>query len=165
MKEDTFRILFVCSGNSCRSPMAEGLMKVKVPEKYRERVEVHSAGTLGLFGHPATEYAVHAADELGANISKHRSQGISAQLLRDADVIFAMAREHKSYIERQFPEVRENVFLLKSFGQSIAEVAGENIDDPIGESLSFYRKCAGIIDSELNRILPRLTQLMREKVE
>ncbi len=165
MKKATFDILFVCSGNSCRSPIAEGLMKIKAPEKFRDRVRVASAGTLGLDGHSATDFAIQAAGELGADISRHRSQGVNQDLVRNADIIFAMAREHKDYLEREFPEVRDNVFLLRTFDRPPQETADDSIDDPIGRSLSVYRQCAALIDSELNRILPRLVKLMEEKLD
>jgi len=165
MKTDTFIILFVCSGNSCRSPMAEGLMRIKVPEKYRDQVVVQSAGTLGIDGNAATHFAIQVARELGADISRHRSQGVSEELLSNADIIFAMAREHKYYLENEFPAIRENIFLLKTFGRPSDETPLDSIDDPIGGSLSVYRQCAEIIDAELNRVLPRLTKLIEQKLE
>jgi protein-tyrosine phosphatase len=164
MTSETFNILFVCSGNSCRSPMAEGLMKIKLPDGYRERVTVGSAGTLGLHGNPATDFAIHVAGELGADISQHRSQGISEELVKDADIIFAMTPEHQAYLEQAFPEVRDNVFLLKTFDRQPGEEFDEFIDDPIGATLAVYRECARIINEELERILPRLTRLIEEKV-
>jgi protein-tyrosine-phosphatase len=165
MSAHTFKILFVCSGNSCRSPIAEGLMKIKLPLPYKEQVEVGSAGTLGLYGKPATGLAIQVASEFGADISRHRSQGMSAELVRAADIIFAMSPEHKHHVEWEFPEVRDNVFLLKSFDRRPEETEVDGIDDPIGGSFLVYRQCAEIIESELNRILPRLTQLISEKLD
>ncbi len=159
-----FTILFVCTGNSCRSPIAEGLMKSKLPAELKNKVVIRSAGTLGLNGNPATEFAVAVAKELGADISQHRSQGLSKELVREADVIFAMAPEHKTYVERTYPDVRDNVFLLRSFGRKPEEKHNDRIEDPIGGSLAVYRECGEIIDSELNRILPRLKQLIEDKV-
>ncbi len=164
MTSKNFNILFVCSGNSCRSPIAEGLMKIKLPAEYRERVVVRSAGTLGLDGNPATHFAIQVARDLGAEISQHRSQGVSEELVNEADLIFAMTPEHKSYLEKAFPEVRENVFLLKAFDRQHGEEFDEFIDDPIGGTFAVYQECARIIDAELERILPRLTRLIEEKV-
>jgi protein-tyrosine phosphatase len=164
MTSETFNILFVCSGNSCRSPIAEGLMKTKLTNEFRERVTVDSAGTLGLDGNPATDFAIHVASELGADISQHRSRGISEELVKDADIIFAMTPEHQAYLEKAFPEVRDNVFLLKTFDRQPGEEFDEFIDDPIGGTLAVYRECARIINEELERILPRLARLIEEKM-
>ena len=165
MDSQTFNILFICSGNSCRSPMAEGLLKSKIPAKYRNSVIVRSAGTLGLNGNPATDFAITTARELGANISQHRSQGITESLVKESDVIFVMALEHEYFVHKHLPEVRENVFLLRSFGRKPEEKVSENIKDPIGGTLEEYRKCGELINSELVRVLPRLNQLIEEKLE
>jgi protein-tyrosine phosphatase len=145
--------------------MAEGLMKSKIPSQLKDNVIVGSAGTLGLVGSPATDYAIQVAKELGADISQHRSQALSEALVKEADIIFAMAPEHKAFVERTYPDVRENVFLLRSFGRNPEEKFNDRIEDPIGASLGVYQKCGEIIDSELDRILPRLKQLIEDKVE
>lgn len=164
MGSKTFTILFVCSGNSCRSPIAEGLLKSKIRAKYKNSVIVRSAGTLGISGNPATDFAITTASELGANISLHRSQGITENLVKEADVIFAMAPEHKDFLQRHHPDIRENVFLLRSFGRDSEEKVNETIEDPIGGTLTHYRECGELINSELMRILPRLNQLIEEKL-
>ncbi|MFQ5602590.1 MAG: hypothetical protein ACE5HS_04920 [bacterium] len=165
MSRNTFNILFVCSGNSCRSPIAEGLLRIKIPPHLRDRVSVASAGTLGLYGNPATFFAIKVANDLGADIANHQSQGVTEDLLQDMDIIFAMAVEHQDYLQKNFTEFRENVFLLKAFARPTSDNFHESIEDPIGGSLAVYQECARIIDEELDRILPRLIQLSEEKLK
>jgi len=164
VSSDTFNILFVCSGNSCRTPMAEGLMKSKISVRFKSAVQVRSAGTLGINGSPATDFAIMTAGKLGANISQHRSQGITEKLVKESDLIFAMASEHIDFLHKHYPEIRENVFLLRSFGRDPEAKMVEDIADPIGGPLEHYRQCGELINSELQRILPRLNQLIKEKL-
>ena len=164
MSSNTFNILFVCSGNSCRSPMAEGLMKSKISVRFKSAVQVQSAGTLGINGNPATDFAIITASKLGANISQHRSQGLTDKLAKESDLIFAMASEHKNLLNKHYPEIRENVFLLRSFARDPEEKLNRDIADPIGGPLDHYRQCGELINSELQRILPRLNQLIKEKL-
>ncbi len=165
MSSKKYTILFVCSGNSCRTPMAEGLMKIKIPQEFEDRVEVVSAGTLGINGSPATYFGIQAAGDLGANISEHRSQGISRELLHTADIVFCMADGHQSILASQYPEFNENVFLLRAFDRPSDEQIYEDIEDPIGRGLPEYQECAQLINSELERILPRLKKLMEAKLD
>lgn len=165
MNSREFNILFICTGNSCRSPIAEGLLKAKLPLELKEKVIVHSAGTLGMEGNSATEFAIAVANEKGADISQHRSHGLHETLLKNSDIIFAMAPEHKEFVERKYPETRENVFLLKSFGRNPDDKYYNSIEDPIGGSLKVYQECCDIIDSELDRIMPRLKSLIEEKLK
>jgi len=144
--------------------MAEGLMKTKIPEEYKDKIEVISAGTLGLNGNPATDFAIEAAGELGADISEHRSQGVSQELLQKADIVFCMARGHKEILARQYPEFSENVFILRAFDRQPDEEFYEDVEDPIGRDLPEYQACANLINSELDRIWPRLKKLMAGKL-
>lgn len=164
MSEHFFNILFVCSGNSCRSPMAEGLMKSKIPSELQSHVQVASAGTLGIYGSPATPLAIKVMEDQGVDISQHRSQGVTDELLADADLIFAMAIEHVDFLRRYFPNYRENVYLLGSFDRPADDRRDDNINDPIGGDLMIYQECAAIINSELDRILPRVSELIAQKV-
>lgn len=163
MSTGKFHILFVCSGNSCRSPMAEGMLRALLPAEFKEKVVVKSAGTLGLDGNRATEFAIQTAHEFGADISEHRSQGLTRELAEEADIIFVMAAGHKEYMDKYHPEVRENVFLLKLFDRDTKGAVYEDIDDPIGRGLNIYRQCGKEIHDELQRVLPRLTELIKAK--
>ncbi len=143
--------------------MAEGLLRYKIPSELQDRVKVCSSGTLGLDRNPATNFAIEVAHSLGADIFEHRSQGIDEDLVRESDIIFALAPEHLEYIQNKYPEYRENVFLLKSFGRGPEEKYIDYIEDPIGAPLKFYQECGETINSELDRVLPRLKQLIEKK--
>ena len=164
-----FHILFVCSGNSCRSPLAEGLLRLKLPSRLQNDVAIQSAGTLGIDGAPAARYSVEIVEEMGGDISGHRSQGLTEELVKETDLILAMAAEHVEYLHNEFPKYRENVFLLKRFARAADENADEDdftdddIFDPIGTSKEMYRICAKIIDDELERIMPTLINFIQEQ--
>jgi protein-tyrosine-phosphatase len=160
-------VLFVCSGNLCRSPIAEGLLRHKLPASMRQAVRVESAGTLGLKGRPATPLAVEAARELGADIAGHRSQAVAPELVERADLILALAAEHRDYLRERFPNQRPKVFLLKRYAargpRSRRADSSDSIADPIGGDLDTYRVCATLINAEIERILPALLRRARSK--
>lgn len=160
--EDKFHILFVCSGNSCRSPMAEGLLREKLPRRFRDMVKIFSAGTLGIDGMPATEHAQTVIAEHLGDIIDHRSQGLQRQMLASADLILAMSTEHVEFIEEHYPQFRSKVHLLKQFAHE-QPPEDADIDDPIGCDLDTYRECADIIDQELERIRPVLLKMIDNK--
>ncbi|MDZ7363579.1 MAG: low molecular weight protein arginine phosphatase [candidate division KSB1 bacterium] len=161
-----FNILFVCSGNSCRSPLAEGLLRMKIPSRLQDEVVIKSAGTLGIEGLPAASYSVQIVQEMGGDISGHRSQGVTKELMAEADLVLAMAAEHVEYLHGEYPQYRENVFLLKRFARAANEPGDhedDDIFDPIGSSKETYRACAEMIDAELERIMPTLINFIQER--
>lgn len=149
--------------------MAEGLLRVKLPSRLEDNVAIKSAGTLGIEGMPASRYAAEVIEEMGGDLSGHRSQGVTDTLVEEADLILAMAPEHTDYLHKNFPEYRENVFLLKRFARAGDEPLrdddpdADEIFDPIGSSKETYRICADIIDEELERILPTLVNFIQQR--
>ncbi len=159
-----FVILFVCSGNACRSPIAEGILKKKLYPIFTDRIKIHSAGTLGIENHPATANAVSVAKEKGVDIFAHSSKGITKKIVEEADLIFVMANQHRNYIAVNFSEHRDKIHLLTNYALDVSEQKNETVKDPIGENLKFYRRVINRIESEIDRIFSDLIVLIEEKL-
>jgi protein-tyrosine phosphatase len=141
--------------------MAEGILLEKLPGHLKDKVEVTSAGTMGIYGNPATPSAIFAAREKGADISVHSSQGVNRENIIEAHLILCMSLEHVEFIVEYFPEAEQKVHLLKTFDVADADALdSQEIDDPIGGSIETYRYCADEIDIEIERILPQLLDLI-----
>jgi protein-tyrosine-phosphatase len=160
-----FQVLFVCTGNTCRSPMAEGILKKKLKEKNVKGIVVSSAGTHGLHNAPASLFAIQVAKSRQVDISHHRSQELTQKMLQQADIILVMSEEHLMYIKRLDDKAAGRACLLRAFAllkpeSNEAEGPGVlSIKDPIGGSLEDYEKSFSEIEREIERILPELLRL------
>jgi RpiB/LacA/LacB family sugar-phosphate isomerase len=147
-------ILFVCTGNVCRSPMAEGLLRQALRDD--PNVRVLSAGLGALDGQPATEASVDVMIELGIDISRHTSQSLRVPLIEAADFIFTMTRQQQDAIQAIYPMAAEKTFLLREFEN--AEVIGKDIADPIGQPIEVYRRTRDQIRAAMPSIIEFIKQ-------
>ncbi|NLK65354.1 MAG: low molecular weight protein arginine phosphatase [Tissierellia bacterium] len=157
-------ILFVCTGNTCRSPMAEGIFKDMLKKNNIDYIKVSSAGLSVFPGEHANEKAIKALKEKGIDITAHRARQL-LEAINKTDLILAMTLSHKKIIEDYFKfnadQSPPHLFTLKEFAAKISgeELTASDINDPYGRDYSFYKKSRDEIEKELIKILKNLDKL------
>ena len=151
-------IVMVCTGNSCRSPLAEYLYRtelakrlgVPVAELDRHGYVISSAGTIGFGGGRISAGSLHELDKRGIDASEHRTRPLTVELIRRSERIYAMSAEHKAAVLELLPEAADRVFMLDDKGP---------VADPIGGGPLEYQGCAAHIERAVNA---RLEELLHE---
>ncbi len=146
------RILFVCTGNSCRSVMAEGLFK-KMTEDRRAEYSVMSAGISAPDGFPATPDTLHVLEGEGVDMSGHASQRLRPEMVLAADKVFVMEKFHKDWVLKLVPQAAGKVHLLTEFAPNDDFGGQEDIPDPIRMSANFYKNVLVVIRRCIERIV------------
>ena len=149
-------IVFICTGNTCRSPMAVGLFKKMLAGKLKvtesqlagQGYEVNSAGTAAISDAPATTHAIEVAQQFGADISDHRSQPVTVTMLEEADQVYVMAKDHLATLREWVPHLTDKIRLL--------DPEGEDVVDPIGGTTSTYHQSGLRIKIGLEHLLEKL---------
>ena len=176
-------VIVVCTGNVCRSPIAEGLVRRATEHRAaRSGITVSSAGTAGWEGSPAMPEAIEAAAERGVDISGHVATRLRPGMAADADLVLCMAGEHRDLIASDEPEAADRTFTLKELvrlleggaraaatpaeriaaaaaarpGAKRTEHVDEDIADPLGSPLDGYRAIASELDGWVGRLVPAL---------
>lgn len=149
------KILFVCTGNTCRSSMAEAIFKKMIKERGKQdEIKVSSCGIAAMEGEPASIFAQKVMKEHDIDITSHRSKRLSKEFL-DADLILTMTKAHKDFLLDRYPDIKGRVFVLGEFSQDDGD-DNVDIEDPFGKDEAAYRKVYYQLKDKLNKVLDRL---------
>lgn len=154
-----FRLVLLCTGNTCRSPLAAAAFREELgPDA--DRVEVVSAGTAALDGQPASAGAREAAARVGLDVTAHRSRRAAAEVLRGADLVLVMEREHALAAEALGADPRRTHMLSEWPEPGEPALA---VSDPFGSSLEAYEECLRRIRRHVRRIVPCVREALRSR--
>jgi len=157
--KQVFSILFVCSGNTCRSPMAEALMKAELAARGLAGVRVASAGVSADGSSVTTRSALAALAELGVKARSRKSRPLAERDLAEADLVLTMTDLQKQRIALDYPWARAKTFVVPEFsGSRRAEIS-----DPIGGADREYVRCALALRAEARKIVPKLGGILRKR--
>jgi protein-tyrosine phosphatase len=177
--DGAFGVLFVCTGNICRSPTAEALARRELARYPGTPIQLSSAGSHALEGNPAASRSMLAASSRGASLERHFARELTRPRVRAADLILCMAAEHRPFVLGYDRAAAGKTFLLASFtrvasqwgwlatspadlvtlaAEHAREQPGDDIDDPLGRSPEAYAACAERLDSLVTPVVAALVK-------
>lgn len=150
------KIMFICTGNTCRSVMAEGLLKKLLKDDGRTDVEVYSAGLHASTGEYTTDEAVQVMQEdYNVNILQHQSVNVKNTNIKDMNLILCATHAQLTTLEYMYPEIDHKIFTIKEYAYG-PEIKDKDIADPWGYPIPVYKKCAEEINNALLKIIDKI---------
>lgn len=151
------KVMFICTGNICRSAMAEAIMKEEVNKMGKEdQIEVYSAGTYAEDGDCASMHAIEAMEYYDIDLKGHRATSLRNSKIRQMDIILCATVEHKQIVLRLYPELKGKVYTMKEYAGLDNDGEDLNIKDPWGYNLHIFLECAKEISKCIDNILIKI---------
>lgn len=147
------RILFVCTGNTCRSPMAEAMFKHMLEKEGKRDLDIRSAGVQAAPHEPISPRAREALAEIGVSAPEHGAHRVGRKDLQEADLVLVMERRHRSLLTQDYPDEAAKISVLKEY---VSAPGNPDIADPVGGSQKDYQKCRIELQDSLLALLTLL---------
>lgn len=151
------RVLFVCDGNICRSPLAAAYLRHRVASAGLSHVIVDSAGLLGIEGAPAAPFSIAVAKDAGLDLTRHRSRGVTREDAHTADLVLGMTRAHLDALARRLPAARQRRLMLRAFeGGPTPHAPAKELPDPVSGPIEDYRDAFAVIRTCVDHLVQHL---------
>jgi protein-tyrosine-phosphatase len=152
-------ILFVCTGNTCRSVMAQALFQ-KLKDKFAPDLnyQADSAGIRAIEGLPPTEETIICMSKQGLDISAHKAKSIDNKIIKKSSLILTMTQQQRIFLKKQFPLSMNKIFLFKTFCLRNKCIKNPDIEDPYGKDMFFYEKICSQLEQDINKLINRLRE-------
>ncbi len=156
-----FTLMFVCTGNTCRSPMAQFILQDKLAKlRLDDRIKIISAGVAGFAGDAISVGAKEVLAAMGIDATRHKACAVNQKLINEADLIITMGSGHRADLLHFYPSSGEKVFTLAEFCG-----AGKDVPDPFGGDTAIYAACAKEIDNMLDSGLEKIITLIGGNID
>ena len=147
-------ILFVCSGNTCRSVIAEALFQFEKEKLFPELpFQAYSAGISAIKGDHATREAILSMAKYGIDITKHRSRMVEGNMITQTTYILTMTYQQLNILKKSFPMDADKIFLMRPFCYQNNNIKNKEVEDPFGSNLHYYEKLCFQMKKDIKKLI------------